>query len=101
MLAPGTRGEPHAHQGADTAVYLVSGEAEVWHGTGLAKRSEVRAGDVIGVPTGAPHLVVNRGDVTAIAVIARADPPDPCGTVVIELPRHLVGLAGLPVGSVR
>jgi uncharacterized RmlC-like cupin family protein len=99
MLAPGTRGEPQAHPGADTAVFLVSGEAEVWHGTGLAKRSTVRAGDVIGVPPGAPHLVINRGDVSAIAVIARPDPADRGGAIVIELPRHLVGLAGIPVGS--
>ncbi len=42
MMAPGTRGEPHFHDGRETAVYVVSGEAEVWHGTGLAKRSTVR-----------------------------------------------------------
>jgi uncharacterized RmlC-like cupin family protein len=101
MLAPGTRGEPHVHAATETAVYLVSGEAEVWHGTGLAKRSTVRAGDMIRVPAGAPHLAVNRGDVSAIAVIARSDPPERGGTVVIELPRHLVGLAGIPVGSDR
>jgi uncharacterized RmlC-like cupin family protein len=101
LLAPGTRGEPHVHDDAETAVYLVSGQAEVWHGTGLAKRSTVRAGDTMAVPPGAPHLVVNRGDVSAIAVIARSDPPDRGGTVVIELPRHLVGLTGIPVGSDR
>jgi uncharacterized RmlC-like cupin family protein len=99
MMAPGTRGQPHFHDGWETAVYVVSGEAEVWHGAGLAKRSTVRPGDVIRVPPGAPHLVVNRGDVGAIAVIARTEPAESGGTVVIELPRHLVGLAGIPVGS--
>ncbi len=101
ILAPGTRGEPHVHDAADTTVYLVSGQAELWHGAGLDKRSTAHAGDTMTVPAGAPHLVVNRGDVAAIAVIARSDPPDRGGTVVIELPRHLVGLAGIPVGSDR
>jgi uncharacterized RmlC-like cupin family protein len=101
IVAPGTRGEPHAHDAAETVVYLVSGQAELWHGAGLAKRLAVRAGDTLTVPAGAPHLVVNRGDVSAIAVIARSDPYDRGGTVMIELPRHLVGLAGIPVGSDR
>jgi uncharacterized RmlC-like cupin family protein len=101
ILAPGTRGEPHRHDAAETAVYLVSGQAELWHGAGLAKRSTVRAGDTMSVPAGAPHLVVNRGDVSVIAVIARSDPYDRGGTVVIELPRHLGALAGIPVGSDR
>jgi uncharacterized RmlC-like cupin family protein len=99
MVPPGTRSTPHFHAGRETSVYVVSGQAEVWHGTGLVKRSLVRAGDVIHVPPGAPHLAVNRGDVTTITVVARADPPDSDGAVMIELPRHLVGLACIPVGS--
>ena len=71
MIPPGTRGLPHLH-GHETAGYVVSGEAEVWHGTGLIRRSVVRAGDFIYIPPGTPHLAVNRGDVTSIAVVARA-----------------------------
>jgi uncharacterized RmlC-like cupin family protein len=99
MIPPGTRGMPHFHAGHETAIYVVSGEAEVWHGTGLIKRSTVRAGDFIYVPPGTPHLAVNRGDVTSIAVVARTDPADQTAAVVIELPRHLAGLLSLPVGS--
>ena len=97
MIPPGTRGMPHFHAGHETAVYVVSGEAEVWYGTGLVKRSTVHAGDFVYIPPGTPHLAVNRGDVTSIAVAARTDPADQTAAVVIELPRHLVGLLSLPV----
>jgi uncharacterized RmlC-like cupin family protein len=99
MIPPGTRGTPHFHADGETAIYVVSGEADVWHGPGLGKRSAVRAGDFIYVPPGAPHLAVNRGEVTSIAVVGRTDTPDRSGVVVIELPRHLVGLSSYPVSS--
>jgi|SRR5580692_4244859 uncharacterized RmlC-like cupin family protein len=98
MIPPGTRGMPHFHAGRETAIYVVSGEADVWHGPGLVQRSPVRAGDFIYIPPGTPHLAVNRGDVTSIAVVARTDPADQPGAVVIELPRHLAGLSSYPVG---
>lgn len=96
-IPPGTRCQPHFHAGADCAVYVVSGTADVWHGAGLATRSPVRAGDVLYIPPGAPHLAVNPGDVTSIAVVAHADPADPGDLVVIELPRHLAALLRYPV----
>src|ERR1700688_2340042 len=74
MIPPGTRGRPHFHADRETAIYVVSGEADIWHGTGLVKRSAVRAGDFIYIPPGTPHLAVNRGDVTSIAVAARTSP---------------------------
>jgi uncharacterized RmlC-like cupin family protein len=99
MMPPGTRGMPHFHADHKTALYIVSGETEVWHGEGLVRRSTVRAGDFLSIPPGAPHLAVNRGDVTSIAVTARTDPADSDSTVMIELPRHLAGLLSLPVAQ--
>jgi uncharacterized RmlC-like cupin family protein len=99
MIPPGTRGMPHFHAGRESAVYVVSGEADVWHGTGLVNRSAVRAGDFIYIPPGTPHLAVNRGDVTSIAVVARTHPADQCDAVMIELPRHLADLLSYPVAS--
>jgi uncharacterized RmlC-like cupin family protein len=98
MIPPGTRGMPHFHADCETAIYVVSGQADVWHGPGLVKQSEVRAGDFIYIPPDTPHLTVNRGDVTSIAVVARTDPADQPGTIVIELPRHLADLSSYPVG---
>ena len=108
MMPPGTRGTPHLHPGTETAGYVVSGQAEVWHGPGLARRSVVRAGDFIYIPPGTPHLAVNRGDVTSIAVVGCHGQADQgregygggerAGFVAVELPRHLAGLLGYPVG---
>ena len=109
MIPPGARGLPHLHPGHETAGYVVSGEAEVWHGAGLIRRSVVRAGDFIYIPPGTPHLAVNRGDVTSIAVVARprqedtgredTGQADQGGSVTVELPRHLAGLLSYPVAS--
>ena len=99
MIPPGTRGTPHFHAGRGTSVYVVSGETDVWHGPGLARRSAVRAGDLVYIPPGTPHLAVNRGDVTSIAVVDRTDLADQPGAVVIEMPRHLAALSGYPVAS--
>jgi uncharacterized RmlC-like cupin family protein len=106
LLPPGTRGGPHRHDHLQTTVYLVSGQAECWHGPGLAARSTVRAGDCLCIPPGAPHLMVNRGEVTAIAVITRtgihpqASTAEAAGpdTVPVELPRQLSALLTFPVG---
>jgi uncharacterized RmlC-like cupin family protein len=95
MIPPGTRGLPHLHPGHETAGYMVSGEAELWHGAGFVQRSVVRAGDFIYIPLGTPHLAVNRGDVISIAVVAC---PSREGSVTVELPRHLAGLLSYPVG---
>jgi uncharacterized RmlC-like cupin family protein len=97
MIPPGTRGLPHFHEDCESAVYVVSGEADVWHGTGLVNRSAVSAGDFIYVPPGTPHLTVNRGEVTSIAVVTRTGPADQADAVVIELPRHLTALLSYPV----
>ncbi len=97
MIPPGTRGMPHFHAGHESAVYAVSGETEVWHGTGLVKRTVVRAGDFMYIPPGTPHLPVNKGDVMAIAVVARTDPDVADNVVVVELPRHLASLLSFPV----
>jgi uncharacterized RmlC-like cupin family protein len=90
---------PHLHADHETAIYVVSGEAEVWHGPGLASRATARAGDFIYIPPGIPHLAVNRSDTAGVAVVGRSDPADQTSAVVIELPRHLAGLASFPLAD--
>ena len=97
MIPPGSRGMPHYHQDHETAIYSVSGQTEVWHGDGLVKRTVVRAGDFMYIPPGTPHLPVNRGEITAIAVVAGTNPGETGDRVTVELPRHLSGLLSLPV----
>jgi uncharacterized RmlC-like cupin family protein len=99
MIPPGTRGLPHFHAGHESAIYTVSGQNEVWHGAGLLNRTVVSAGDFMYIPPGIPHLPVNRGDVTVIAVVARTDAEEQESVVVVDLPRHLAGLAAMPVAA--
>ena len=101
MIPAGSRGMPHYHPDHETAIYSVSGQIEVWHGHGLVKRTVVRAGDFMYIPPGTPHLPVNRGDETAIAIVARPGPAETGGRVVVELPRHLAGLLSLPVAALE
>jgi uncharacterized RmlC-like cupin family protein len=98
-IPPGTRGIPHIHVGHESAIYMASGETEVWHGFGLRRRSMVKAGDFIYVPPNIPHLPVNRGDVTAVAVVARTDPHDQESIVTLSLPPHLAELNAIPVAN--
>ena len=44
QIPPGTRGVPHLHDGHESAIYTVSGQAEVWYGPGLRHRTVVKAG---------------------------------------------------------
>lgn len=99
MIPPGTRGRPHRHVGRETDVFMVSGEAEVWYGPGLARRAAVRAGDVMRVPPGTLHLAVNRGAVPAIAVVAGPASADQPGGTAVEFPPHLAVVRGLPAGG--
>jgi uncharacterized RmlC-like cupin family protein len=98
-IPPGTRGIPHIHDGHESAIYAVSGETEVWHGIGLRQRSVVKAGDFIYIPPGIPHLPVNRGDLTAVAVVARTDPHEQESVATLGLPPHLAELNAFPVAS--
>jgi uncharacterized RmlC-like cupin family protein len=97
MIPPGTRGLPHFRAESESAIYTVSGEAEIWHGDGLVKRTVVRAGDFMYVPPGTAYLAVNRGDVMMIAVSATAGPEEREDVVVVGLPRHLADLVSVPV----
>src|SRR5690348_9254369 len=36
-LPPGGRGNAHLHENHETAIYIISGQAEMWYGEGLKK----------------------------------------------------------------
>ena len=70
------------------------------YGPGLAKRSELRAGDFLYVPPGTPHLPVNRSASPMVAVVARTDPAEQESVVVLDLPSRLESaLARFPVAA--
>ncbi len=74
-IPPSGRAKAHMHANHETPIYLISGEALVYHGDGLAHQDRMRAGDFMYIPASVPHLPVNPSQTEpAVAVLARTDP---------------------------
>jgi uncharacterized RmlC-like cupin family protein len=73
-MQPGERANAHYHDGHESAIYVISGEAEQLWGDRLENHDVVRAGDYVYIPSGVPHVVMNIGRQPTTAVIARTDP---------------------------
>lgn len=82
-IPPGGRAKAHLHEHHETAIYVISGEAEVWHGEGLKERLVQRAGEFLYIPAGTPHLPINRGSEPCTAIIARTDPNEQESVVLL------------------
>ncbi len=74
-LPPGARARAHKHERHESAAYVLEGELVVWSGRRLEEKLIVGPGDFVYIPSGVPHLVLNRSDTApALAVLARTDP---------------------------
>ena len=74
-IPPGARANAHLHENHETAIFVLSGEAEMWFGEGLTKYMTMKAGDYVYIPAGVPHLPGNPNpDVPCVGVLARTDP---------------------------
>lgn len=74
-IPPLGRAHAHLHESHETAIYVISGRALMWHGPKLECEMEAGAGDLIYIPAGVPHLPTNpSADEPSVAVIARTDP---------------------------
>jgi len=81
---PGGRARAHMHENHETAIYVLSGEAEMWYGEGLREYAVINAGDFVYIPAGMPHLPGNRSETEAChAVIARTDPNEQESVVLL------------------
>src|SRR5215471_5387551 len=74
VLPDGARARTHLHRGIETAVYVISGRCEMFHGERLEEHATVEAGDYVYVPPDVPHLVMNRSGTEASAVVAHTAP---------------------------
>jgi uncharacterized RmlC-like cupin family protein len=84
QIPPGGRAKAHLHASHETAIYLISGEATVLHGPGLAGRLEMRPGDYLYIPPNVPHLPLNpSASEIAVAVLARTDPNEQESVVLV------------------
>ena len=76
-MPPGTQTKAHFHEDHETAIYVMSGEVDLWYGEDLRHREIARAGDYIYIPAGVSHVAVNRSQTEPmIAIGARTDPSE-------------------------
>lgn len=73
-VPPGGRAKVHLHENHETAIYVLTGEAVTLFGDELQHTIHTKAGDLVYIPAGVPHLPVNISDKPTSAVIARTDP---------------------------
>ncbi len=75
IIPPGGKASAHYHDGYETALYIIQGEAETRYGANLEHSSINRAGDFIFIPPNVPHQPINLSSTEqVIAVVARNDP---------------------------
>ena len=82
-IPPGGRAKAHLHESHETALYLLAGETITLYGERLEHCRHSRAGDLVYIPAGVPHLPVNLSDKPASAVVARTDPSEQESVVLL------------------
>ena len=87
-IPPGGKARAHKHEGHETAIHVLSGQAGMWFGEKLEQHLVVRAGTLY-IPADEPHLPYNLSDAEdCVAVIARTDPNEQESVVLLpELDR--------------
>ena len=83
-MPPGARTKAHFHEEHETAMYVVSGEADLWYGEDLSEHEIVRAGDYLYIPAGVPHVAVNRSQTEPLVVLGARTDPNEQESVVLQ-----------------
>jgi len=82
-IPPGQRAKAHLHADHETAIYILSGQGHMWFGDKLENHLAVKAGDMLYIPAGMPHLPANLSSEPITAVIARTDPKEQESVVLL------------------
>ncbi len=84
-IPPGGAARPHLHEHHESAVFVLSGRAEMRYGERLAQRLQVGAGDFLYIPPGMPHQPANLSATEpCTAVVARTDPDEQESVVLLD-----------------
>lgn len=83
-MPPGAKAKPHFHEAHETAIYMLEGASEFYHGPNLEHHDRVEAGDFVYIPAGVPHQPFNPTDKIARALIARTDPKEQESVVLLK-----------------
>ena len=97
-IPPGGRAKAHLHENHETALYVLDGEAVTLYGERLANCIHSRAGDLVYIPAGVPHLPINMSDKPTRAVIARTDPSEQESVVLLP---ELEAFAEITIASLK
>jgi uncharacterized RmlC-like cupin family protein len=83
-IPPGGRATAHKHEGHESMLYLISGEAETFYGENLSERVTLQPGDLQYIPAGCPHLSINKSQTEpCVGVVARTDPNEQESVVML------------------
>jgi uncharacterized RmlC-like cupin family protein len=89
-IPPGGRALPHLHPKHESAIYLIEGTVEVWHGNDLHEYFVMQPGDMAYIPPGVPHLPINSSQTEmAIALVVRTDPNEDEAVALLPTPDHV------------
>jgi uncharacterized RmlC-like cupin family protein len=83
-IPPGGRAAAHKHEGHESVIYVLSGNARMEYGGQLEHHVDAEAGDFVYVPAGMPHRPYNLSDSEpARFVVARTDPKEEESVVLL------------------
>jgi uncharacterized RmlC-like cupin family protein len=82
-IPAGGRAKAHLHEKHETAIYVLDGEAVTLYGDRLQHHVLSKAGDLVYIPAGLPHLPVNLSGKPTSAVITRTDPSEQESVVLL------------------
>jgi uncharacterized RmlC-like cupin family protein len=97
-IPPGGRAKAHLHENHETAIYVLAGEALTLYGDQLQHHFVAKAGDLVYIPAGVPHLPINASCKPTSAVISRTDPNEQESVVVLP---ELEALAEAAIARLR
>ena len=83
-MPPGARTKAHFHEQHETAMYVVSGEADLWYGEDLSQHEIARTGDYLYIPAGVSHVAVNRSQTEPVVVVGARTDPNEQESVVLQ-----------------
>ncbi|MFC8596690.1 cupin domain-containing protein [Streptomyces atroolivaceus] len=88
------------HEGHESAIFIQSGQVEVWHGQDLTEHVLLCAGDYIHIPADTPHLPVSTCEQDMTCLVARTYPQEQEGVRLLDLPAWLATRIGpLSIGN--
>jgi uncharacterized RmlC-like cupin family protein len=92
VLAPGAAAKPHAHVEFETAIHMLEGTIELWHGADLEQRLVLRAGDFVFIAPGVMHQPRNASLTSRVRAVVARNTPVEQESVVLRDEARLVAI---------